>query len=288
MSLTLLTALVTFAAGCDLLTNGSNNDTQQKATPNSQEQGVFPITENVHTAFGNISNATPDPRNADNFLVVGAGSVFSYNDSRGTANWVQWRTTTADMGPSIPRPDFRPDPRLPKDFDVIGYYDYSGSGYDRGHMVPSADRFANPKLNEETFMMSNIVPQTSAMNQYPWEKFERYVRSEARRYDAYQIAGIYGEQRVIKRKVTAPTNCWKVVVFIPRGRPVSVDERTRIIAIDMPNSEGIENDDWQKYRTTIRSIEQKTGWDLFADLPRDLQDKIEIRIETLNRQKQIR
>ena len=242
-----------------------------------------PKIDSVHFAFGNPSNATTDEAGETNFLVVGEGSVFSYNNSRGSANWVSWRTTREDLGPSIPRPDFRPDLRLPRWYNRIGYYDYSGSGYDRGHLVPSADRFANPRLNEETFIMSNIVPQAGALNQYPWNKFEMYLRSQARRMDIYQIAGCYGEAGRLKNKVTVPTNCWKVAMFLPRGRSHrQIDQRTRLVTVDMPNVDGIENESWEKYRTTIREIEQKTGLDLFSQHPRELQDAIETRKEMVS------
>jgi endonuclease G len=269
-------------AGCERIHDQFRVNTNANA--NSNSQNIPPGPASLHLAFGNPSNATGDPANEDNFLVVGEGSVFSYNNSRGGVNWVSWRTTRDDVGNSIPRPDFRPDPRLPKWYNRIGYFDYSGSGYDRGHMVPSADRFANPRLNEETFMMSNIVPQTGALNQFPWNEFEMYLRSQARRrLDIYQIAGCYGEARRLKKKITVPTNCWKIAMIMPRGRtPDNIGSRTRIIAVDMPNVEGIENEKWRKYQTTIREIEQRTGLNIFADRPQELQDTIEIRKEMIS------
>jgi endonuclease G len=272
-----LISVAFLAASCERVrerTEHEDHSTQTKPTPQ--------LPPSVHLAFGNPSNASDDP---DNYLIVGDGSVLSYNDSRGSSNWVSWRTTRADLGNSIPRPDFRPDTRLPGHFRRIGYYDYSGSGFDRGHLVPSADRFGNAKLNEETFMMTNIVPQTGALNQYPWEKLESYVRSQvwSRKFDAYQIAGGYGEQGFLKNKIAVPTNCWKIVVLIPRGRSIdSIEHRTRIIAVDMPNVEGIENDAWEKYKVTIRSIEEKTGFDFFASLPRELQEILETRVDIRN------
>ncbi|HTH38186.1 MAG TPA: DNA/RNA non-specific endonuclease [Pyrinomonadaceae bacterium] len=238
-----------------------------------------------HLFFGNPSNANDsDP---DNYLIVGNSSVISYNSSRGTANWIAWKTTRKDLGPTLPRPDFRPDPRLPSSFELVTYSDYSGSGYDRGHLVPSADRFSDPALNEETFMMTNIVPQTGALNQYPWQWLEKYVRGQVKRgFDAYQIAGVYGSTGKLKQKVTIPSNCWKVVAFLPKGRSLEqIDTLTRIIAVDIPNIEGIENDRWQKYRTTVRSIEERTGYDLLAQLSRELQDMIETRMEMDNRRR---
>ncbi|HRJ90226.1 MAG TPA: DNA/RNA non-specific endonuclease [Pyrinomonadaceae bacterium] len=250
----------------------------ETVSPNPRTNG----SESEHLAFGNLSNATTDPADQDNFLILGNGSAFSYNDSRGTINWVSWRTERSDLGDSIPRPDFRPDPRLPDNFKRIGYYDYSGSGFDRGHMVPSADRFASKELNEETFLMTNIVPQSGALNQYPWNKLESFARGQAwRGSDLYQAAGVYGDQGSLKGKIVVPTNCWKVIVVVPRGKRIEAnDPRMRVFAVDMPNDPGIENVRWERYLTTIRTIESKTGLDFFSTFPAELQDRIENRRDT--------
>src|SRR5690606_36988414 len=175
--------------------------------------------------LGNPSNATADPENRDNYLLVRSTAAMSYNNSRGTANWVAWKTTKSLLGRSIPRPDFEPDPQLPKGFTRITTRDYTGSGFQRGHMVPSADRFGDRSANAETFLMTNIVPQLGGLNEFPWENLESYVRSRVRRrrnaVDAFQLAGCYGEKDRLKNRVTAPTNCWKVVVFVPEGEGVS-------------------------------------------------------------------
>lgn len=273
------------ASGCDRIkqrfeqtARESNKDQTARGTAPT-DPSASPEANSVHLAFGNPSNA--GSKDANNYLIVGGGSVISYNNSRGTANWISWKTAAADLGDRLERPDFRPDRRLPSGFTVINYYDYSGSGYDRGHLVPSADRFANPKLNEETFMMSNIVPQTGSLNQYPWNKFESYVREQVRKgFDAYQIAGVYGTKDRLKDKVTVPENCWKVVALVPKGKSVrDLDRRMRIIAVDMPNVDGIENKKWETYRTTIRNIEQRTGLDLFADLAKETQERLETKME---------
>ncbi|HEV8592511.1 MAG TPA: DNA/RNA non-specific endonuclease, partial [Pyrinomonadaceae bacterium] len=156
------------------------------------------------------------------------------------------------------------------------------SGYERGHLIPSADRWSDPAANSETFLMTNIVPQEGDLNEFPWEKLERQARSWARwKFDVYTIAGVYGEQDRLRGKVSVPTNCWKVIVLVRRGGGIdSIDKNTRVIAVDMPNREGIANDNWEKYRTTVRAIEEKTGYDLLSSLPRNLQDILETRIET--------
>lgn len=277
-SVVLLAAVL--IGGCAFFIEKGSNENSSPGQPAAETQ---PPAASTHLAFGNPSNA--GDFDDDNFLVFGTGSVFSYSNSRGTVNWVSWKTTRSDLGDSIPRPDFRPDPRLPARFRKIAYFDYSGSGYDRGHMVPSADRFADARLNDETFMMTNIVPQTSALNQYPWNKLESYARSQAwRGWDVYQIAGVYGNAGMLNRKVVIPTNCWKVIMLLPKGLPVErIDKRTRLIAVDMPNVNGIENKNWEEYRTTVRAIETKTGYDLFSNLDRALQDVLETKQERANR-----
>ena len=237
--------------------------------------------ENPNLIFGNPSGATTDPGNSNNYLLVKRSSVLSYNNERGTPNWVAWRTTASDLGESIPRPQFEPDQSLPFGFTAIKPTDYNGSGYDRGHMVPSADRYGDPESHGETFLMTNIVPQSADLNQYPWEKLESYSRGIVRRgSDVYTIAGVYGGQRRLRRRVTAPTNCWKIVVLLPRGGTLAdVNDNTRVIAVDMPNVQGIGKDRWQKYRTSVRSIEERTGYDFFSALPRELQDVLETRVD---------
>lgn len=249
-------------------------------------QAAAPPAESVHLFLGNPSNAVQDENSPENFLIIGDGSALSYNNTRGTANWISWRTLKNDLGPSLRRPDFSPDLRLPAWYKRIYPGDYSGSGYDRGHLVPSADRFGNAEMNQETFLMTNIVPQTSALNQYPWEKLESYARGQARRgFDVYQIAGVYGNKGILKDKVVVPTNCWKIIVILPAGT-VGIENangRARVLAVDMPNEDNIERQPWERFRTTIRAIEERTGYDFFAQLPRGLQDELETRKEISNR-----
>jgi endonuclease G len=227
--------------------------------------------------FGNPSNAATEISSPNNYLVFKRSFAFSYNNERGTVNWIAWRTTLSDLGDALPRPQFEPDTSLPPFFRRITPFDYSGSGYDRGHMVPSADRFGDPGSNQETFLMTNIVPQAADLNQYVWEKLERYARGIARRgNDVYTIAGAYGSKQRIKGKLTVPTNCWKIIVVLPAGGSTVISESTRIIAVDIPNENGIKNIYWQRFRTSVRSIEQKTGFNFFSSLPQSLQDRLEL------------
>lgn len=235
----------------------------------------------VHLPLGNPSNASADPRERTNYLVVHESFVASYNDDRGSSNWVAWKVTASDLGEPLPRPDFRPDESLPDNFRRVVSSDYSGSGFDRGHMAPSADRFADLRLNEETFLMTNIVPQSKSLNQFPWQKLESHTRTLVRKgYDVYAVAGTLGEKSQIRRKVSVPNACWKILYIVPRGSdPVVSSNISRIVAVEMPNDDGISGVRWITYKTSVRSLEQKLGFNFFSALPQSEQDRLESTIE---------
>jgi endonuclease G len=101
-----------------------------------------------------------------------------------------------------------------------------------------------------------------------------------RSFDLYAITGVYGDNGRIKGKVTIPTNCWKIIAVLPSGSgPADINKSTRVIAVDIPNIDGIRYDNWRKYRTSVRAIEQKTGYVFFDKLPEDLQNELKDKID---------
>ena len=58
----------------------------------------------------------------------------------------------------------------------LTHNDYSNSGFDRGHLCPSADRTTSKKENEGTFLMTNIYPQSPNLNQQTWRFLEEYCQ----------------------------------------------------------------------------------------------------------------
>ncbi len=238
----------------------------------------------VYLALGNPSGANvSDP---SNYLMVNNYYALSYNREKEIPNWAAWRISKAELG-DLPRPNpdpFRPDPRLPNNWERVTPSDYTGSGFDRGHLCPSADRSDSEEGMSDTFLMTNMTPQTPDLNRGPWVKLEAYLRTLVTRgNDVYIFAGVYGEKGKLKKKVSVPTNDWKIAVSVPRGEPLSaINPRTRVIAVDMPNVKGIKNADWQLYRVTVRQIEQRTGYNLLSSLPQNLQDELENKVDTKN------
>ncbi|MEP7213867.1 MAG: DNA/RNA non-specific endonuclease [Acidobacteriota bacterium] len=239
-----------------------------------------PAAATVNIPLGDPSGASSNNADRDNYLITRAAYTLSYNNDKGTANWVAWKITAESLGESLRRPEFRPDPELPSGFRKIVPSDYSGSGYDRGHLVASADRFGDAALNDQTFYMTNVVPQTKDLNQFPWNKLEIYTRTLVRKgYDVYAIAGVLGNKGRLRKRVTIPASCWKILYIVPRGAAPSDSGSAKVIAVEMPNDNGIAHQRWAKYKTSVRALEEKTGYDFFSALPVSEQDRLETNID---------
>ncbi len=87
--------------------------------------------------------------------------------------------------------NFRPDYRIPPMFRA-DLADYEGSGYDRGHLVASANQREMEIQNSETFLLSNMSPQRPRFNRQIWKKLEHEVRTlndKNNIYETYVISG---------------------------------------------------------------------------------------------------
>ncbi len=243
-----------------------------------------------HLALGNPSNATPD--DPTNYLLTRPEYALSYNRAKNTANWVSWHLSNRWKGDAKRSPGFAPDEALPAGFYRVETRDYSGSGFDRGHLCPSDDRDFSPLENAATFRLTNIIPQAPANNQGPWRELEEYARTlAARGSELYIVAGPAGQggtgtngpATTIGRgaqQIVVPRWTWKIVAVVPRGATTAaLPVPTRVIAIQMPNDQSVEHHHWGEYRVSVAEIEKLTGYDFFRFLPKDAQRTLETRAD---------
>ena len=232
-----------------------------------------------HLALGNPSNATEN--DADNYLMAKPFFALSYNNSKGTPNWVSWHLTYSDLG-SAKRMPFYPDQELPSGFNQVVPQDYTNAGFDRGHMCPHSDRDRTETMSHATFVMTNIIPQTAAVNQKAWRQLEMHCRMlvEHENKELYIVCGPaghggrgkYGFKTALpKGRVTVPGECWKVILVLDHtdGREPTIDQNTRLIAVVMPNDNTV-GEDWTEYRTSVKDVEALTGFRFFDRVADDV------------------
>ncbi len=255
----------------------------------------IPYPPSVHLTMGNPSNATTADQN--NYLMEKPTYTLSYNRDKGTPNWVSWHLDPSWYGTLARIDTFRADPKVPSDWYRVQDSDFSGSGFDRGHMTPNADRDNQNRIpiNQETYLMTNMVPQSPDNNQGPWAEFEAYLRTQTDSgQEIYIVAGPYGvggsganggtTTTLAGGQVTVPAYTWKIALVLPQGAD-DLSRATcsaRTIALLLPNVQGIRNNPWQTYLTTVDAIEALTGYNFFSNLPEAVQNCVEAGIDGNN------
>ncbi|MEM0980637.1 MAG: DNA/RNA non-specific endonuclease [Cyanobacteria bacterium P01_H01_bin.58] len=239
-----------------------------------------PLSDSSHLILGNPSNAGTG--NPNNLLIERSQYVLSYHRDRGTANWVSWQVSADWLGNTARQDNFRQDGGLPAGIYQVTPNDYRNSGFDRGHIVPSADRTQSVNDNSATFLMTNILPQAPDNNRGVWRELEEYSRDLVYQFDRELIvmAGGYGERGTLAEgRLTIPSRLWKIIVVLDQpGQGIAgISPETQVVAVDMPNRDTV-SDEWRTYQTTIDRIELATGYDFLSMVPPDIQAVLESRI----------
>ncbi len=249
-------------------------------------------SDNEHLVMGNPSGATTDVGNLNNYLLLKPQYVIGYNCGKSNPNWVSWHLDQMWLGSASRQDDYRADTTLPAGCYQVQGGDYSGSGFDRGHMTPSGDRTRTVADNSATFLMTNFIPQAPDNNQGPWERLETESRNIAKAgNELYIVTGGAGTggvgsngaaNTVAGGRVNVPAQTWKVILVLPVGDNdvARVNNQTRAFGVIMPNTQGIRSDDWRKYIVTVDQVEQLTGYDFYSNVDDAVEAVIESRLDS--------
>ncbi|MGB5877013.1 MAG: DNA/RNA non-specific endonuclease [Psychrobacter nivimaris] len=149
--------------------------------------------------------------------------------------------TRLQQAKQIDREDsFHEESKLPKSARA-SLSDYSGSGYDRGHLAPNAN-MANRSQQYDSFSLANIAPQSLRNNRYIWRNIESATRYLTQQYgEVYTITGVAFTDKKTKQlanRVLVPSHFFKAV-YIPATNQAGVyyapndeSERIDVFSID--------------------------------------------------------
>lgn len=156
--------------------------------------------------------------------------------------------------------EFVKDPLLDENYSLSS--DYRGSGYDRGHMCPSADMAFSEESQAQTFYMSNITPQKPKFNRGIWKELEEQVREWAKENDSlYIVVGaVYSKRpkRLGLDRVAVPSYFYKVVADI------SEKDGYKAIAFYMKNYEYPDSTNFMNFAISVDSLESLTNIKFFS------------------------
>ncbi|MGA2137605.1 MAG: DNA/RNA non-specific endonuclease [Verrucomicrobiia bacterium] len=245
--------------------------------PAFQAAAIISTNLNLQMQLGNPSGASNDPNNHFHYLIQRTVETIDYSDTNGCPNWASWDLTTTDTC-CVARTDaYAQDTSLPSGFRKITNGTFTG--YDRGHMCPSADRLDTTPDNTLVFLMSNMIVQDSKNNQGVWDAFEGYCRTQLTSQELLIICGPYDFSTVTAgaSKVYIASNIFKIVVCAPLGADTALGRITnanpssiRVIAIETPNDDSVSGKAWTTFVTSVKQVQQDTGYNFFSALPNNL------------------
>lgn len=129
------------------------------------------------------------PRFADtnDQIVQHDGYILSYNEGCEQPNWVLYKIDGYELDRDLAqrKDNYKSDTLVETGSSDPG--DYKGSGYDRGHLAPAAVFVHSQKEMDESFLMSNITPQTPSFNRGIWKKAENWEREMAVVFDSVTV-----------------------------------------------------------------------------------------------------
>lgn len=253
-------------------------------TNKNTDEFLIWVIEQIPTSKGSVVQLS-DLEGADQYTFAGlpvsnrplkilknSGYIVGYDEEMRNPAWVAYHLTFTQGGETAERPS-----RFDEDLRTVSrvdHGDYTNSGYDRGHMAPNyaIGIVYGEKAQMETFLMSNIVPQSPELNRGPWKEVEQLIANDYLRdcREIWVITGpIYGEPFLqLKSGVKVPTAFFKVLVDVVEP------DNLRVLSFVMPQTVD-RNTKEEAYLVSIDQVEAASGLDLLSLLD----DAIEVELE---------
>lgn len=201
----------------------------------------------------------------DDQILYRTGYITSYNKITKLPNWVAWKLTKDRTSGHVPRcQNFSPDYDVPAPRQELDDWDNKESEeFDHGHMCPAGDNKWARKAMEETFLLTNICPQNSKLNQETWEHLESHCRWWANKYGTiYIIAGPIFRNKNYRtfgnNKIAIPDAFFKVILHI--------NEKPKALGFIYENTYPKDKDRMEDHVVPISEIEKVTGMKFFPFL----------------------
>ena len=186
---------------------------------------------------------------------------------------------------------FKPDPDIPLNMQTTPE-DYSGSGFDRGHLCPSDDRCCSQAMNDQTFYLSNMQPQVHGHNGGVWKNLEEKVRAWAGKCDTLYVvkaATIDKAEYIcnkkdlneIAEKEGKPAGSLHFPGIVPKYFYMALlayDKKTntyRALGIWSPHYKKSKYD-----YITIEELQKRTGIDFFCNLDDSIEKTVEATVDS--------
>ncbi len=217
-----------------------------------------------------------------NDLIIRDIYAMSTNDKTKFADWVAYRldrsTVIADVKTTRV---WHVDPWLDEN-ETLEKDDYTNAyaqlHTDRGHQAPLAS-FKGTNSWSDTNYLSNITPQSSALNQGAWKALEKHARDLAKKRTIYVLTGPLYERSMpslpsADESHKIPSGYWKIIIYQTTKKLDSIITEAYILDQNISKTA-----DYRNFTVSIDEIEQRSKLNFLSELPDQLEKKIEAKNE---------
>ena len=265
------------------------DDQDEKAAYDGREYLINNANHNPTTRAEYARLEFPRIKGGDNNLVVvhstnnfGVNYALEWDVQKKSQRWSCYQMYSSNSLGGASR--YYGNPQYPADPDLPSYAGwtpeddpYYSTGYDHGHIVPSADRLCSSEANYQTFYLTNMQPMWNAFNAGLWSKMESQVRTWNR--DDFR-------DTLYVCKGGTIDNSDQVIGTTSKG---AIVPKFFYMAVLCKNSKGYKalafwvehlnedrsSDNLSDYIISIDQLEERTGIDFFCNLP----DPLEVPVE---------
>lgn len=197
---------------------------------------------------------------------------YYYSPDDKLAVWVAYPLNKGLIGSGSRTDEWGYDPKVPASLQPVLFRGYRG-GYDRGHQLPSADRYGSG-VNETTFYFTNMTPQEGSLNQNAWANLEGKVRDWSSSMDTLYVvtgADIAGAAEVAYDNdgagCTVPVGYFKALLGYKKGGSIGNSTGGYIAIGFYFEHRSYDSNQIMNQSMTIDELEEKLGYDFFVNLP---------------------
>ena len=239
---------------------------------NTENKIVLPTTnDGIESDISNetkIQNFDFLPTSTTNEIIKHEFYTLSYNENFEQAEWVAYELKSTNEVHNFKRPLFTEDNDVKT--HSADWRNYKNSGYDKGHLCPAGDMKFNKKAYYDTFLTSNISPQTHEFNDGIWNTLEGKVRYWANKYDGIYVVtgGVLNSnlKTIGKEKVAVPQYFYKVLLNSYNGK-------YKMIGFLVPAQDS--SKPLYEFVVPVNEIEKLTGLDFYPKLDDTIENLLE-------------
>lgn len=233
---------------------------------------VWPKRHSSYTWIYNFRNHRKPGEPGETDLVIDRkGYSLGYNYKHKAALWVSYIISEGSVGIDLgKRGNFYADSEIPEEHRVQPE-DHLNTGYDKGHLAPSATIDFSKKANRETYALSNVVLQDEKLNRQAWSTLEKLERSWTKtKGKLYVVTGPVFTSRPKKvNGIAVPSKLYKVIYSY---------DADKAIGFIFPNKP-VSNEDVWKYALSVTDVEEKSKLTFFSNFNETTQKQLKENVD---------